>query len=144
MIEPMQVVRLASVGILAMEDMPDVWKLLFLYFIDSLDCIPGPCPEYSYQSVDKLIDLFTYVCILVYFWPKFRLKWLLIAAFVFRLIGLRKFFKTQDHNILVQFPDYFRELTLVDLMVQGDPTWWIIGVLVIKPFIEIRLHGKPK
>lgn len=137
-----QYIRLASLSILQIEHIPDVYKLITLYLIDSIDCFPGPCWNFKYQSEDKLIDFFTYLCILVYLWPKIgNFRWLLTAALFFRLIGIWQFFRTGDESVLVQFPDYFRELSIVHLLFPGN-IWWIIAVLVLKPFVEIFMHVK--
>lgn len=135
-------IRLASLSILQLDQVPDLYKLLGLYIVDSIDCMPGPCWNFKYQSNDKLIDFFTYVCILVYLWPKIGgFKWLLAASLVFRLIGIWQFFKTGDESVLAQYPDYFRELSIVHLLFPGN-IWWIIAVLVLKPFVEIWMHIK--
>lgn len=138
-----QAIRIASLTLLSVPNIPDIYKLLGLYFIDSIDCIPGPCPDFKYQSVDKLIDFFTYVCILVYIWPRTQpwFLWLLVGSLLFRLVGLWFFYKSRDDSVLIKFPDYFRELTIVNLLFPGN-VWWILAVFIFKPFVEVYLHAK--
>lgn len=138
-----QAIRIASLGILLVPNIDDIYKLLLIYFVDSIDCIPGPCPDYKYQSIDKLIDFLSYIFILVYLWPKTQnwFRWVLVATLVFRLIGLSLFYKTRDETVLVKFPDYFREFTVVNLLFPGN-LWWLLGVLVTKPFVEMHLHAR--
>jgi hypothetical protein len=137
-----QALRIGSLGVLTADQVPDVYKLLFLYtFVDSLDCLTGPCNHYEYQEADKTIDFLTYIVILIYLWGRMPLRWLLLGSLVFRFIGLLQFQKTRDAKTLIRFPDFFRELTIVGLVFPGNP-WAILAVFLIKPFVEVYIHGR--
>jgi hypothetical protein len=137
-----QALRIGSLGVLT-SDAPDLYKLLFLYTVDSIDCLPGPCNDFEYQQADKTIDFLTYIFILLYLWNRFPqlFSLLLLASFVFRFIGLIRFQKSKDAKTLISFPDYFRELTIVGLLFPGN-VWAILAVFIFKPFVEIYLHDR--
>jgi hypothetical protein len=139
-----QALRIGSLGILTADAAPDVVKLLFLYTVDSIDCLPGPCEDYEYQEADKTIDFLTYIAILIYLWerlPIWWFRWLLLASLIFRFVGLLRFQKTRDAKTLVRFPDFFRELTIVGLILPGN-MWAILAVFLLKPFVEVYLHDR--
>ena len=142
-----QALRIGSLGILTADAAPDVFKLLFLYTVDSIDCLPGPCDDYEYQEADKTIDFLTYIAILAYLWGRLPsgnpwwFRWLLLVSLLFRFIGLLQFQKSQDTKTLIRFPDFFRELTIVGLMFPGN-LWAILAVFVLKPFVEVYLHDR--
>ena len=142
-----QALRIGSLGVLTADQAPDVYKLLFLYAVDSIDCLPGPCNDYEYQEADKTIDFLSYIVILIYMWGRLPegnpvwFRWLLLGSLVFRFIGLLQFQKTRDAKTLIFFPDFFRELTIVGLMFPGNP-WAILAVFLIKPFVEVYLHDR--
>lgn len=142
-----QALRIGSLGVLVADEAPDVFKLLFLYAVDSIDCLPGPCDDYEYQEADKTIDFLTYIVVLIYIWGRLPtqnpwwFRWLLLGTFVFRFIGLLQFQKSRDANTLIRFPDFFRELTIVGLVFPGN-IWAILAVFILKPFVEVYLHDR--
>lgn len=142
-----QALRIGSLGVLIADEAPDVFKLLFLYTVDSIDCLPGPCDDYEYQEADKTIDFLTYFVVLFYLWERLPagntwwFRWLLLATLFFRFLGMIQFQESRDAKTLIRFPDFFRELTIVGLVFPGN-IWAILAVFILKPFIEVYLHDR--
>jgi hypothetical protein len=126
-------------------DAPDIYKLLFLYLIDNIDCLPGPCNDFKYQQADKTIDFLTYISILLYLWNRLStpwwFRWLLLGTLLFRYYGIIQLQRSTDAKTLIRFPDYFRELTIVGLLFPGN-LLAILLVFIFKPFVELYLHDR--
>ena len=123
--------------------------------LDTIDCgvtklfYKYSCQTHQYQSNDKLIDLMTYVLVIIIFWnylPDNHKNILLIALF-WRMIGVIRFYDTNNSKYMIIFPDLFKELLLLyylDSLNIINVNMYSIGILtIIKIFYEY-LHHKIK
>lgn len=101
------------------------WGVWGNYFLDVLD---GDVlhflgmGEFTYQTMDKAADLWSYVFML-FLGLRFRIKRLVIILFAYRLVGQILFFMTRDEKIFFYFQNFLEPLMMAYtllLLVRGS------------------------
>ncbi len=147
------------------------WNLFFGFFINLfLDAVDGDIIERinfkreRYQSWDKILDLWLHSSLAVYIYFNFQrdLLWIiLLALFIYRLVGLVLFIYTKKEQLLFIFPNIFLDLFMIFLLlpnfVQTNlfltlvivssfsffKEWWIhIAKLDVTDFVVNNYPGK--
>lgn len=89
-----------------------VWGNYFLDIVDG-DILMGlGLSEYSYQTIDKLADLFSYVFMLI-LGLRWRIRKTIIVLFVYRVIGQLLFFSTRNELVFFYFQNFLEPLLLI-------------------------------
>lgn len=116
-----KIYNLESVGIL----------ILIIFFTDGLDgSLYGyktHSHTFEYQRYDKIIDLATYFAIWILFNHLFDTctQWFILAAMMYRLVGVSKFYHSNDNQYLVYYPD-------------------LVNVIIITFYLSKRYHWPQK
>lgn len=78
--------------------------LMCIFILDQIDCLsflfPCNCRTFNYQKKDKLLDIYTYIYVLIIFSNLFTSNTLILLwVFVlWRLIGVYKFYHTNENT----------------------------------------------
>ena len=153
-----QIFRVTTLIILAFP-IPLTYRLLLLYLTDLFDCdalklfsTPN-CHTTFYQVNDKIIDILIYIVVMIYFlinYSKNPMNYVLIGFLLHRIIGVYKFIITENNDLMIYFPDVFRELSIYvamihDGFVENKLSVHIIVTMIIilaKIQFEKMLHSK--
>lgn len=92
--------------------MVGMWSNYFLDIIDGDVLMSLGLAEYSYQTIDKIADLFSYFFML-FLGIRFRIKNTIIVLFVYRLIGQIMFFTTRNELVFFFFQNLLEPLLLI-------------------------------
>jgi len=155
---------IATIVILYTLKIPIFYKILLIMLLDKLDCshmsypYTGPmfskdtsiCKTLKYQKYDKIADTICYALILIYILEyDCTNKHLLIALFMYRLLGTCLFLNTDDKKYLIYFPNFFLETSLALMALKNFPgikpfkQQIFIIVFAFKILQENYLHGSP-
>ncbi len=112
--------------------------------LDLIDCnrfTINNCKTHEYQKYDKLADILTYMLILYIYSSKFdktilKILWTLV---LYRLIGVVKFFSTNDNTILHRYFDGVNSTMLVSCYTNS---LFYIGVGLLFKIRYEKLHHK--
>lgn len=152
-----------SVIILFFTDITPYLKILFIILLDSIDCNfinvnliykeKTFCQSGLYQRTDKLVDLFLYFLIFIYFFNNnfysTTVNMILLILFCFRLVGMWLYEKTKKRKYLFYFPNLTPELIVILLLFLSYPKIFnnkeikitlIILTIVFKFVYELILH----
>jgi len=130
--------------------------------LEKIDCSPktypytGPmfskdtsiCKTMKYQKYDKIADTICYTLILMFLLEhECTSNQLLVALFIYRLVGTCLFLNTDDKKYLIYFPNFFLETSLALMALKNFPELKIykqqifIIVFAFKILQENYLHG---
>lgn len=156
LLTPMQskIARVASVlAILYGIPVPLAYKIVLVMLTDALDHqVQFNYDMLEYDINDKISDILGYGILLYYILshgglPK-RYNTMLVATFVYRLVGQILFHRTKDRRYLILFPNIFilLSLTLVALhsLPQGKHQFVAIGLVVVGKFVHENYHHIPR
>ncbi len=140
------ILRIVTSGILLCLPINVNIKIFMIFLTDFLDCgkllnyfYKSPCDKicktYTYQSIDKFIDLMTYIAI--YFYT--GLQPLFMYIILFRMIGINLFYMTYNSDWLVVFPDLFKEVLIYSWVYNLTPVKFAY-IFVIKTIFEYIWH----
>ena len=88
------------------------WANFVLDTIDGDILIPLGLEDYNYQTIDKLADYVTYICMLIVGW-KWEIHREIKITFALRTIGQALFFLTRDEMMFFYFPNLLEPLFLI-------------------------------
>lgn len=131
--------------------------IIFSTFLDIYDgdyASRGGLSIRTYQLVDKLLDEWWYMWLVIYTWLSMReYWWLLWPLFMYRIFGTVVFFATRKRRILMLFPNVFEYVFYFILAATTFPSWrfllegppfWITlaGITGFKLWHEYFIHVK--
>lgn len=125
-----------------------LWPLLSIIVSFFLDLIDADFAHYTvtrnqYQLIDKSLDFWVYIFEMVYAWYNFPdYKWLLLALFLWRLIGMIVYLVTKKRKYFIIFGNFFENIFYVlyfKVVVIDIPVTFTIAFL-IKVFTEWFIH----
>ena len=133
----MQIDDRIKILLLLATDFLDSWttKLVAYYYNDVEEPLKL-CHTFRYQSYDKLIDVFTYLIIAIYF----KLSPIYFALVAIRFIGVLLFYKTLNSRWLIAFPDAFKEVLLYNWFVSDINIYNFNAIFFFKVGFEAYWH----
>jgi len=159
-----------SLAILFLLPIPIFVRLLIISFLDVIDCSgkkkkngestfnsilgkyndPKFCLRNTYQTIDKINDQFISFFILLFIlkFTSINNNWKLfiIFLFIYRLIGLFLFFATKNTKLLIFFPNFFLEFTILYFFIDYFPIlkpyqlYFYFILFILKCFQEYEIH----
>ena len=108
-------------------DFLDCWTTKFIDYIqDGIHPLHNThCKEFNYQITDKVVDLLSYLIVMLLLPP----NPLYITTIIFRAVGVGMFYKTRNSHWLIFFPDLFKEVALFEIFV-GTVTPHILLIII--------------
>lgn len=88
-----------------------LWGNYVLDVVDGDILLTLGMQEFTYQSVDKFADLISYIFMLV-LGLRWRIKNVVIALFVYRMIGQVLFFVIRDERVFLAFQNFLEPLMM--------------------------------
>jgi hypothetical protein len=145
------IVRLIATIVLLLLPIGYKLKTILIFLTDSIDCrtiellhylqnkpVDRLCKSYKYQSVDKAVDLFTYLLVYLYL----GLSPLYLFIILWRLVGISLFYLTSSSAWLIVCPDLFKELLLYSWYIHPINTVNFSVIIVLKIIFEYVWHTK--
>lgn len=114
---------------------PAVWGNYFLDVVDGDILLSLGLNDYSYQTIDKIADYWSYIVMLL-LGLRWNIKRIIIVLFVYRTIGQILFFVTRNELVFFIFQNFLEPLVMAYALIifkQGSET---------KAFQTYRRHYK--
>lgn len=112
-----------------------VWGNYFLDVIDGDILLSLGLNDYSYQTIDKIADLFSYVFMLILGF-RWNIRKIIIVLFTYRIVGQILFLITRNELTFVLFQNFLEPLVMAYTLIifrQGSET---------KAFQTYKRHSK--
>jgi hypothetical protein len=145
------IVRLIATIVLLLLPIGYKLKVILIFLTDCIDCwtikimnylqnkpVARLCKMYEYQSVDKAVDLFTYLLVYLYL----GLSPLYLFIILWRLVGISLFYLTSSSAWLIVCPDLFKEIILYSWYIHPINTVNFSVIIVLKMIFEYVWHTK--
>lgn len=88
-----------------------VWGNYFLDVIDGDILLSLGMNDFTYQTIDKVADYFSYIIMLIV-GLRFRIKKIVIWLFIYRTMGQLLFFLTRNELVFVVFQNFLEPLMM--------------------------------
>ena len=165
-----QLLRIASIArivltiiILYVIKAPPYVKVILIIMTDFIDCSmihhilniyknKQFCKIQVYQMTDKITDILSYILMFNYIYQNNLLNstelYFIFGLLLFRILGTGLYLKTQNEKLLLYFPNFYLEITLLLLFIkkfnrfQQYKSELLICVSLIKIYQEYYLHYK--
>lgn len=125
-------------------------KVILLFLFDAIDCASSKiigwflsrddyisyCKDYSYQTTDKIIDLWSYYLIFILL----KLEAPFFIPLLIRTCGVILMSIKKESKYLVYFPDIFRELVLFHMFIPLNYLSTTI-IIIMKTVFEYYWHN---
>ena len=90
---------------------PSAWGNYILDVIDGDILLSLGVAEYSYQTIDKVADYYSYIFMLL-LGLNWKIRKTIIALFIYRSVGQLAFFVTRDEFMFVYFQNFLEPLVM--------------------------------
>ena len=122
-----------------MTDFMDCWSANILGYLhgDGNGSFKTLCKTFKYQSLDKVVDLFSYCLVYLYL----GLSPIYMVLILVRLFGILMFHRTQDSSWLVKCPDLFKEVLLYEWFVSKPNVVNVTAIVSLKVVFEYLWHN---
>lgn len=101
---------------------PAVWANYFLDVIDGDILLSLGLSDYTYQTIDKFADYYSYIFMLI-LGLRWNIKKIIIILFAYRTIGQILFFVTRNELVFVLFQNFLEPLVMtysLIIFIQGS------------------------
>ena len=131
-----------------------LFVIIAVTFLDDIDgdiASQGVFSKSRYQFIDKLIDNWWYLCVLVYsYFALNNFFVFLLALFIYRIVGLWLFLSSKKRHLLIFFPNFFENAFFLfffvnyfgwQILITGSNLYYsLIVVFILKLLQEYWLH----